>query len=119
MSDATADAVAWLRAARELWVELDDPPRRAVRMVLPGWQDRARMAGMPPLEFLQALMARVDQWRGFTGADAGLGPEPLPFSAELWELLLDTREAWIVRVVDAYSAATLERAAKAEAAAGN
>ena len=122
MSDATAtaDPVAWLRAARELWIELDDPPRRAVRMVLPGWQDRARTAGMPRLEFLNTLLGRVDQWRGFTWRDAmGHGDGVLPFSAELWELLLDINELWIVRIVDTYSAATLERAAKAEAVSGN
>ena len=120
MSDAVADAVARLRAARELWVELDDPPCRAVRLPLPGWQERARMATMPRLEFLQALMARVDAWRGFTQADALLtGDAPMPFSAEVWELLLDLNEPWIVRVVEDYGAATLARAAAAETVSGN
>ncbi len=120
MSDAVADAVARLRAARQLWIELDDPPRRAVRLPLPGWQERVRMAGMPRLEFLQALMARVDAWRGFTQAETmGQGDDPLPFSAELWELLLDINEPWIVRVVDAYGAATQARSTAAEAVSGN
>jgi len=120
MSDAGADALARLRAARELWIELDEPPRRAVRMTLPGWQDRARMASLPRLEFLQALLGRVDAWRGFTWGDAmGQGDEPLPFGAEVWELLLDLHEPWIVRVVDAYTTATLARATAAETVSGN
>ena len=46
MSDAVADAVARLRAARELWVELDDPPCRAVmaRMVWTSRQPRSGFA---------------------------------------------------------------------------
>lgn len=120
MSDATADAVARLRAQRALWIELNDPPRRGVHMALPGWQDRARMASMPRLEFLQALLGRIDAWRGFTQADAmGQGDDALTFSAELWELLLNLHESWIVRIVDAYSTATLGRAAAAEAVSGN
>lgn len=121
MSDAAvADIVARLRAARELWVDLDDPPRRAVRLALPGWLERARMGGLPRLEFLQALMARVDAWRGFTWSDAGGGGEGAPpFSADLWDLLLDLHEPWIVRIVDAYGAVVSARADEAEAVSGN
>lgn len=120
MSDAVSDAVAWLKAQRELWVELDDPPRRAVRLPLPGWQERVRISVMPKLELLQTLLGRVDGWRGFIWADAmGQGSDAMPFSAELWELLLDINEPWIARVVDAYTTATLARAAATEAVSGN
>lgn len=125
MSDAAAiaDAVARLRAARELWIELDTPPRRAVRLPLPGWVERAHMAQMPRVEFLQALLGRVDAWRGFTAGDArAQGPDAaasLPFSAELWQLLLDDNAAWPLTIVDAYSLANGIRADRSEAVAGN
>lgn len=113
------DAIAWLRAQRELWIEFD--ARRAVHMHLPGWQERLRLSGLSRLELLQALVGRVDAWRGFTWSDATAdGPaEAMPWSAEVFELLLDANDPWVVSIVNAYMAATQVRSAEAEAASGN
>ena len=113
-----ADAIARLRAQRDLWIELDE--RRAVRLPLPGWQERLRMAGLPRIELLESLVGRVNEWRGFTWSDAlGCGTDEMPFSADVFGLLLDANEPWLVRIVDAHSEATQKRAAEAEAVSGN
>lgn len=67
-------------------------------------------------------MARVGQWRGFVHSDAmtgASGEAPLPFSAELWDLLLDDNERWILKVVEAFTLATQKHDTAAEAASGN
>ena len=117
MSDRHTDAIAWLRAKRELWVELGGA--RAVRLPLPGWQERLRMSALPRIELLAALVGRVDGWRGFAWSDVGGEEGEMPFSAEVFSLLLDVNEAWLVRIVDAYGEAAQARAEEAEAVSGN
>jgi hypothetical protein len=122
MSDAASvSALAErVREARRAWVQLT--PRQAVCVERPGWAARAEMAGLRGVALVQhVLRTRVVGWRGFVESDAhpAGGAEAVPFDADLWCLLADDQEAWIVTVMDALRGVQDAHDKAVEAASGN
>ena len=112
MSDALLQR---LQAEREVWVELGGG--QAVKATLPGFVQRARLAGLDNAQRLWQLgVEQVVDWRGFTAPG---GADALAFSAPLWRLLADDHEDWVVTVASAVMDARQQRQAAAEAAAKN
>lgn len=122
MSDAASvSALAErVREARRAWVQLT--PRLSVCVERPGWAARAEMAGLRGVALVQhVLRTQVVDWRGFVESDAdpAAGAEPMPFDVNLWSLLVDDQEAWIVAVMDALRGVQDAHDKAAEAASGN
>lgn len=102
------DNALMLRRQRELlatWLELDDPPRRALRLRRPQqwelvkWKDAYQSRDIErtvPL-MIDLACGLVDEWRGFTEADllgAAIGSDAeQPFAADLFR-------AWITGLDD-------------------
>lgn len=119
MSDLS-DLAARIRAGREQWFELDDPPRRAVKWRLPDWEEQMRL-GARGLEPMRVVVQLVQDWRGFTQADLepGADPRPLAFTHELWELALAEQLAWVNKLLAHVFDVVKARTDARQAASGN
>lgn len=110
-AEAVDEQLRRVREARLQWLELDDPPRRALQWDLPDWETRHRM-GSGGVDYLRECVALVRGWRGLTvgdlipgAADAG---DPLHFSPAMAAHLMADRPEWLAalgkHVVDTLAA---------------
>jgi hypothetical protein len=100
----SAELIALLREQRKSWVDLE--PGKRVQIIRPAeadMQDFDARDGYTAIDRMVACAAKyVTGWDGITRADllgaAHAGPDPVPFSAELWAEVVRDRNAWLMAV---------------------
>lgn len=118
MSD---DILQRVLAARTVWADLPGRPGRAVRFTRPGLDEQYRLIELRGPERIRGYLGMVQDWRGFTEADAveGGGSTPLAFSPELLLALCEDSGDLLAAVLEALQTRRRQLADAEEAAAGN
>lgn len=101
----TAQLIRQLREQRMRWIEL--PEGKRVRIIRPTEVEMVRTllkGGMLSVDVEEVKRFVVD-WDGFTeatllGAGVG-GPDPVPFTSELWAEVIGDRTEWVRTVAEA------------------